>query len=195
MEQELLRYRANPTNANFNTVYRRALPWLRNVSSAVIRRYRNLSVTSDMEDLVTEGALSMSRAAVRFVYMCPVCPEVHLYRRDVAAHLRRDHRLRGAAYVGLETFAQCSARLAIKRTARRLLTPDMDEVEEATAVDAGVEADVLLNLLVSAARVRMTDGAVTLLREILTDPDPREIRGSGPAVMELRRRFVSLQLG
>lgn len=185
MEMELRAYRANPTDGRFGDVYRVARPWLKAAGISTLKTYPSLSISGSLDDVVLEGALALSRSARRFVYLCDSCGAAKIHLSDLDAHQRNEHRVRGGLpLVGLSTFSQTSARLAMKRTARRLLRPEILE-EEPETVEAclrpaeDVEAAMLFEVFVRRLRMRLSARARTnlelLLANNLADVDPRAI--------------------
>lgn len=192
METTLRAYRANPTDSRFADVYRVARPWLKAAGISTIRNYPSLSISGSLDDVVVEGALALSRSSRRFVYLCDACGAAKLHLADLGAHQREEHRTRGGLpLVGLSTFAQTSARLAMKRTARRLLRPEILE-EEPETVEAclrpseDVEAAVLFQVFVRQLRSRLSARALLNLELLLAS----DLEGVDPEAVEVLRREV-----
>jgi hypothetical protein len=196
MERELRAYRANPTDARFVAVYRIAQPWLRSAAIATVGRYHNLTISGAVDDVVLEGALAISSSARRFVYLCD-CGRAFVHVSDLAKHQRETHLRRGGCeVVSLERFVTTSARLAMKRTARRIVRPEiLDPEVESTEFDgldpcrarAEVEARVVFAVLVSSVRDRLSARARVNLECILRRDLP-----TGEAVEELRREVTNI---
>lgn len=174
MERELRAYRANPTDRRFAAVYRVAEPWIRSTGAYVLRGYRELSASAALDDLAVEGALAISRSARRFVYLCGDCGAAFVHARDLGAHNREVHRRRGVATVSLATFAKTSARLAMKRTARRLVRAEVLDPDIDLGVDDRAEATILLEVLVRSVGDRLWARAREDLRAILAGDDLSE---------------------
>ena len=188
MELQLRAYRANPTEARFNDVYHVARPWLKATGISTLKTYPSLSISGSLDDVVIEGALALSRSSRRFVYLCDVCGAAVVHLSDLDAHQRDEHRVRGGLpLVGLSKFSKTSARLAMKRTARRLLRPEIlePEPEVVEAVHRSpedvedVEAAMLFEVFIRQVRSRLTARARAnlelLLRSELELVDPGEI--------------------
>jgi hypothetical protein len=189
MEAELRAYRANPTDRRFADVYRVASPWLKSTGISTIRTYRGLTVSGALDDVALEGALSLSRSARRFVYFCETCGRAFVHSRDLSAHSMSEHRRRGvAALVSLSTFSQTSARLAMKRTARRLVRPEILEPDVETGIDYDAESNVLMAVLVSRLRERLSARALAELEAILL----RDVPAPEEVAEELRRELTHL---
>jgi hypothetical protein len=197
MELELRAYRADPTDARFAAVYHVASPWLKSAGISTIKTYPTLSFAGDLDDVVLEGAFALARSARRFVYLCADCGRAFVDLgggRGFIAHQRKEHRVRGGyPLVGLATFASTSARLAMKRTARRLLRPEVLE-PELEAVEAAlrpyddVEAAMLFEILVQRVRERLTARArvnleILLRREVLGPEDVADLREQVAAIV------------
>ena len=188
LEIALRRYRANPTDARFEAVYRLSKPWLRSVALSTLRKFPTLPVDTYVDDLVNDGALAISRSARRFCYFCE-CGELFLHRSDLIRHMRDDHKLRGgAAAVTLRNFSQYSARLAMRSTAIRSIQRSAD-IEPNEGIDERFEPDVICYLLVVAVGRRLSEQARELVKRIL-EGDEVEL---GEALEELRSEFASLR--
>jgi hypothetical protein len=99
------------------------------------------------------------------------------------------HRRRGvAALVSLSTFSQTSARLAMKRTARRLVRPEILEPDVETGIDYDAESNVLMAMLVSRLRERLSARALAELEAILL----RDVPAPEEVAEELRRELTHL---
>jgi hypothetical protein len=167
VDAELFAYRANPTNARFGRLYDAARPWLTAVGTATVGSYRSLSVSGALDDVVNEGALTLSTAARGFAYFCPACDRAFLHRRDLRAHAVAEHRRRGTfGAVSLPRFARTSARLAIRRVARNLHRPELLEAAEPDPVDPGDR--VFLGILIDELRGRLNEDARWCLERLLT---------------------------
>lgn len=169
MRAELLAYRANPSDLRFNRLYRAAHPWLISTGISTVRRYSNLSVSGALDDVVNEGALALSTSARRFVHFCGDCGRVFVHGRDLSLHAMSDHRRRGAAgAVTLDTFARTSARLVMKRTARRLYRPEtLTEWIEDVPSDVDEEERVVLEIMISRLQERVSARARASLELLL----------------------------
>lgn len=179
-ESALLLYRANPTDLNFNSLARTYEPWLQRTGRDALSRFSHLSPTADLDDLRVEGLLSLSRSARRFVHFCPVCGETFLDRRGLRAHAAGEHRVLGAeGLIGIETFCDISARMAMRRAARRLIRPEEILVEEfPEPVDGDQEERIILADLLRCAEARLSGEALALLVRLLCG----EVPVAGPAL-------------
>lgn len=187
MEAELRSYRANPTDARFAAVYRVAKPWLRSAAIATVSRYPSLTVSGAVDDVVVEGALALSTSARRFVYLCE-CGRAFVHRSDLAGHQREVHRRRGGCLVSLSRFARTSARLAMKRTARRIVRPEiLDPDVEPVGIDGEAEARVVFEVLVASVRERLSARARADLELILRRGLP-----SDDGIEDLRREVSNI---
>lgn len=188
MERELRAYRAEPTDVRFADVYRVVRPWLRSAGIATIRKYSSLTVSGSLDDVMVEGALSISSAARRFVYLCD-CGRAFVHLSDLAKHQREEHRRRGGCeLVTLSRFATTSARLAMKRTAFRLVRPEiLDPDVEPRGIDGEAEARVVFEVLVSSVRERLSVRARVNLELILRRDLP-----SGEEIDDLRREVSNI---
>lgn len=184
MERELRAYRANPTDARFAEVYRLARPWLTTVSETTVRRYTTaLSISGSAEDVAVEGAVAISAAARRFVYLCEDCGRAFVHVSDLGAHQRKEHRRRGAcALVSLKKFALTSARLAMKRTARRLVRSSECLVPAPEEVDLDVEERIVFGMMLDRVRGRLTARTLEALEALLRGAS---IEGPLPVEAEL----------
>lgn len=182
MESELRAYRANPTDRRFSDVYRVASPWLKSSGLRILGGYRCLCTSGSIDDLIVEGALSLSRSARRFVYFCSDCGQAFVHVVDLSAHRREVHRRRGVASVSLSTFSRTSANLAMRRTARRLVRPEIPKSDIELGIDDQVETTILFEILISSLGERIWARARESLRAILeevdwTDGDLERVRG------------------
>jgi hypothetical protein len=192
MEAVLRAYRANPTDARFGDVFRVARPWLKATGISTLKTYPSLSLSGSLDDVVLEGALALSRSTRRFIYLCDSCGAAKIHLSDLAAHQREEHRVRGALpLVGLSTFSRTSARLAMKRTARRLLRPEILD-EEPEVVEAclrpaeDVEAAMIFEVFVRRLRTRLSARALANLELLLAS----DLEGVDPRAIEVLRREV-----
>lgn len=194
LEAYLRRYRAKPNDRTFAAVYGAGLSWLRAVAGHTVKQYPSLCLDIDLDYVANEGALALSRAARRYLYFCPECGEAFLQRRDLVAHGANTHRIRGASeLVTLGTFAQANARLAMRRTARRLCYPeDLTDRIALEGVDDGLETRVLLRLLVESAEKRLCAEAVDLLSRILSSDVPEPVELSD-LLLEIRAYFADVR--
>jgi hypothetical protein len=168
MEAELRAYRSDPTDARFADVYRVARPWLRSVGIATVRRYSNLTVSGSLDDVVVEGALAISNATRRFVYLCGGCGRAFVHLSSLTTHQRERHRRRGnGELVSLSKFVRTSARLAMKRTARRIVRPEVLDPDVEPVVDGEAEARIVFEVLVAGVRERLSAWAVVNLENLL----------------------------
>lgn len=184
MESELLAYRANPTNRRFETLYNTARPWLKSTGILTVKKYNALSVSGALDDVVNEGALALSVSARRFSYFCGDCGRVFVHGRDLTGHVMSEHGRRGASgLVSLATFSKTSARLAMKRTARRLYRPEIPspDIEEPVVVE-DVEERMIVEIMISRFRDRLSAGARASLELLL-----RSALVDSSAVCDLRR--------
>ena len=191
-EDLLLQYRADPTDLNFNRVATAYSPWIGRTGAEALRRLRRSPNSVDLDDLRVEGLLSLSRSARRFLHFCPVCGATFLQRTDLLRHAAEAHRVRGIEeVVGIETFCEVSARLAMRRAARRLIRPEevlLDEPPE--PIDAGAEERLILADLVRRAEERLSGEALALLIRLVVSGAP-----AAPASKRGRaRRVPSLSL-
>lgn len=170
MEVELRSYRANPTDVSFGRLYSAAYPWLKSVGISSVRKYRSLSMDGALDDVVNEGALALSVSARRFTFFCPDCDRVFVNGGDLSRHAMRAHGRRGAGgLVSLSQFARTSARLAMKRTARRLHRPEIptDEIDREVAPDFGVEDRLIVEIMIERFRERLSARARANLESVL----------------------------
>lgn len=171
MERELRTYRANPTDVGFGRLYSVAYPWLKNTGMTAIGKYRSLSMSGTLDDVVNAGALALSVSARRFSFYCGECEAVFVDAGDLVRHAKFSHRRRGAVgLVSLSQFARTSARLAMKRTARRLhrpeiLTDEIDRYEAATDLD--VEDRLILEIMIGRLRERLSERSRAHLELVL----------------------------
>lgn len=187
MQTELIRYRAEPTNRNFKSLYDVSRDWIRIVAGATVKSYHGLK-SADFDDVANEGLLSFANAARRFVYFCPRCGDAFLHRRSLVRHCREAHRVRGVAeLVSISKFAQVNSRLAMKRTARRLLRPEVlvDDLEvvSGSVVSGSVESETFVEVLLGRAKALLSDSAERLLVEIVRSGHRPEL---GPDLDEIR---------
>lgn len=190
MERELRAYRANPTDARFAAVYHIARPWLRSAAIATVCRYPNLTVSGAVDDVALEGALAISSAARRFVYLCGGCGRAFVELSSLGSHQRTEHRRRGGCeLVSLSKFAQTSARLAMRRTARRIVRPEIldPDAEPIYGIDGEAEARVVFEVLVATVRERLSARARANLESILRRDLPM-----GDEVDALRREVSDI---
>jgi len=146
----LLAYRDQPSNWSFDGAYRYVSSWLRVTSSAIVRGYPALDPQFDVADVCSEGTVALFHAARRYVYFCGECGRSFVHGGDLEQHGVRAHRRRGCAGVlPISRFAQESARLAMRRTANRLVTPyDLDdELEVSVDPRAAERLEVVTGLL------------------------------------------------
>lgn len=170
MHTALIRYRSEPTDRNFKTLYDASRGWIRGAAVSTVRQYHGLT-SADVDDVANEGLLSLANAARRFVYFCPRCGDAFVYRSSLEAHAREEHRVRGpAALVSLEKFAQVNSRLGMKRTARRLLRPG-EVLDDDPASDLVVAPSILTEILVRDAARRLSGEAEKLLLELVFGAD------------------------
>ena len=163
----LERYRAHPTDAEFASVYHAIEPWLHRTSRAIVRSYSGLDVRTDGEDVKNEGAIALANATRRYVYLCD-CGQAFLSRRTLHDHSIEHHARRGGAeLVGIETFAKTSARLAMKRTAHRLVTPYVLQEDIDLGADEKAVARMEFAALLQRAQRHLTIRARVLLAEVL----------------------------
>lgn len=189
-EVALRAYRADPTDRKFRHVYDIYKPWLRATGISHVRKIPPLNPGKDLDDVVVEGALAMSRAARRFVWFCRTCGEAFFRYGRLCDHAREVHRIRGnAGLVELATFCECSARMAMGRTARRLVRP-LEVYAEAPEEAAGGEDVILTEYLIRAASLRMSASAREVLARVLGEPAPRPV--SAAVADELRWAFRDL---
>lgn len=196
MRDELAAFRADPTSRNLLRLNSIATPWLRGRASQVISRYRRLTTVNDGDDLVNEGLLNLTRAARRYVALCPTCRRAFLRLDSLFGHLRDEHRVLGVStnFVTLQRFCQESARLAMKRAARRLVTVDFVDSELAeTGIDDEFSRRIEFECMVETARQRLSDRAEEVLAQILTSD--RVVKPRGEIRRELRRHFRDLSNG
>jgi hypothetical protein len=192
MEAELRAYRANPTDSRFSDVFHVARPWLKATGISTLRTYPSLSISGSLDDVVLEGALALSRSTRRFVYICDECGKAVIHLADLGAHQRAEHRVRGGVpLVALSTFSKTSARLAMKRTARRLLRPEVLEpepeiVEAVLRSPEDFEAALLFQVFVSRLRDRLSARARVNLELLLKS----DLDGVDPRALEVLRREV-----
>ena len=193
-DQLLLNYRANPTNRTFSEVHRAYQPWLRANGMWTLRQFPTLSPEGELDDLTNEGLLAISRSARRFVFFCATCGRAFVQASDLSAHAAEDHRVRGSAanvsLVSLGKFAEVSAKLAMKRTAARMLTPEIPEED----VDPGgawvTEEQILTELLIRRAATRLTADARRVLVSVLEADHPRVL--TSDVVYELQVELLEL---
>jgi hypothetical protein len=169
MERELRSYRANPTDFTFARLYNVAYPWLKNVGISTVRKYNSLSISGTLDDVLNEGALALSVSTRRFVFMCPDCPTAFVDEIDLVRHAMREHRRRGSTgLVSLAQFARTSARLAMRRTARRMYRPEIPTADlERDVVDLDVEDRIVLELTIARFRDRLSARARANLELVL----------------------------
>lgn len=201
-ETALLQYRADPTDRNFGRVAEAYEPWLRRTGFEALDRFSNLSPSADLDDLRVEGLLAISRSARRFVWMCPVCEETFLNRADLRAHGALAHHILGPLeLVRIETFVEISARMAMRRAARRLLNPCEVLLEELPEqADEGQEERIIMADLLNAAERRLSGEALAILVRLLSgDAQPVRPRGGSfprvPTVSRRLRTFISSNEG
>lgn len=193
-EAALLEYRANPTNFNFNQVAKVYDPWLRGTARRTLGDFRQSSRALEVSDLTNEGLLSISKSARRFVHFCgiPGCGRTFLDRSDLLAHAEGEHFVRGAFVPGerllgvdlvsIELFCETSAHLAMRRTAKRMLYPEVivDEFPEVVSLD-DLEGRAILNELLRHASERLSGSAMALLVQLINGDavPPKEAKTIG----------------
>ena len=125
----LLAYRDHPTNLTFDRAYRPLCGWLHATAGSIVRSYPALDPSVDSDDVCSEGTLALFHAARRYVYFCGECGKVFLHGGDLDRHGVCVHRRCGcASTLSISQFSRESARLAMRRTANRLVTPyDLDD--------------------------------------------------------------------
>ena len=191
-ELALINYRADPNNRSFSKVCQIYRPWLRMNGMWTLNKFPTLSPTGDLDDLTNEGLLAISRSARRYVFFCTVCGKAFIQKVDLSNHAMIEHRIRGAAsLVSLKTFVEVSAKLAMKRTAQRLIKPE--EILDPNP-DVGIiyfsEEEILIELLIQKASERLSVEALKVLKRILLSDRPRYITSS--LIKELRSEFSDL---
>jgi len=175
-ERALLRYRSDPTDRNFRPVAAHYRPWLVARGVSARRSFGSANVLAEVDDAVNEGLLALSRAARRYVYLCP-CGRTFLERRAVRRHGREEHRVRGPVeLVELPHFCEETARLAVRRTFSKSVSPeyrldDPADLDRRLGVDLGVEDRLLLDLALRRAGERLRGEALVLLRRALLAED------------------------
>lgn len=193
-ELSLRNYRANPSNSTFNVVAKEYKSWLRGAGIYTIRKFPALyGDDSAIDDLTNEGLLELSKSARRFIWFCRRCGRAFIQHRDLVEHAREEHAVRGKTeLVRLATFAECSARLAMNRTARRMITPEVPtELPDLGSI--WTEETLAAEILIRKAERRMTADARRILRRILTSskPDPIDFDDESGA-WQLRRLLLDL---
>lgn len=189
MQRALTLYRSNPTNGNFRRVHTVAWPWVRRTANNAVSRYATLGAV-DADDVANEGLLALSNAARRFVHYCPRCGDAFILKSGLERHAMEAHRLRGISpLVGIEKFSCMNSKLAMKRTANRLICIDeilVDEIDKSVAAGAEpfADGDVLLDVIIRQAAAKLSDAAAELLKDVLMSSFPEQISAS-PAFEEL----------
>lgn len=188
MHEELISYRAQPTNLNLSRLYRASRPWLYSQAGHITSRYRDLTLGNDGDDLVNEGMLSMTNAVRRFMWQCPLCRIPFVRRAKLLDHAREVHRLRGEPrkLVPLFVFARWSARLAMQRTATRILMRDVPYGPDVPMMSVAGEADALGQLVHEALMDLSERGTRELIRMIDGENVDPIVR------VEVERRFAQL---
>jgi len=175
-ERALLRYRSDPTDRNFSPVAALYRPWLLARGVSARRSFGSANVLAEVDDAVNEGLLALSRAARRYVYLCP-CGRTFLERAAIRRHGRERHRVRGPVeLVELPHFCEESARLAVRRTFSKSISlePCLDDpadLDRRLGADRGVEDRLLLDLALRRAGERLRGEALVLLRRALLDEE------------------------
>jgi hypothetical protein len=197
-ELSLRNYRANPSNRTFQRVAAEYRPWLYSSGMKTLNRFPTLSAGNCLDDLTNEGLLALSVSARRFVWFCRRCGEAFIQHGDLTAHAAVEHGVRGGVQlVKLDQFAECSARLAMRRTARRMLRPEEypagagadlpDLLDEAWTEDA-----LAAEILIRRAERRMSADARRILLRVLSSARPPLLAADDLGAAELRRLLADL---
>ncbi len=175
MREMILRnYRSNPSNLNFYKVEKEYNSWLKGNSISILQKFPALSKNLS-DDLINEGLISIHKSTRRFMWMCKKCGNAFLQKSDLDKHAKESHSIRGnVTLVQLAHFTECSVRLSMRRTAIRMIKPEI--ISDFNNIKTEwCEDQISSQIIIKNAENKMTADAKVILNYIFSLNRPKII--------------------
>jgi hypothetical protein len=170
----LIKYRANPTNENFNSLVKEYTPWLNATAIITLKKFPSISDTY-LDDLFNEGLISIHNSARRFMWVCNCCDKSFIHLSDLNKHAKEFHSMRGnVKLIKISKYTEYLVKMNMKRFLIRIIKNSIVNNLEVTKI-IDIEDIIASEIVIRNAEEKMTQDAKKILKYIFSLSKPNKI--------------------